>query len=123
MSLLSSASDRASANASGALAALAEKCSENLATIAHSLSNAIAARSSNSKVVRLLAALAASVVAVVAGAGIGGAFGVTIAIVAALVLALTAVWPSLLPPHPTVYRALLGAGATLAGLAAVGAAI
>jgi len=70
-----------------------------------------------------LAALAVSVVAVSVGAGLGGAFGVTIAIVAALVLALTAVWPSLLPPHPTVYRALLGAGTTLAGLAAIGATI
>ncbi|MDG1367547.1 MAG: NAD(P)/FAD-dependent oxidoreductase [Acidimicrobiales bacterium] len=70
-----------------------------------------------------LTALAVSAVAVIAGVGIGGTFGVTIAVVATLILALTAVWPSLLPPHPTAYRALLGAGTTLAGLAAVGAAI
>ena len=50
--------ERSATNASGALAALAEKAPDNLKSVAHALVTAISVRSSPARAVRLLAAFA-----------------------------------------------------------------
>ena len=64
-----------------------------------------------------MAALVAAGAAAGAGVLAGGAVGVVVAILSVLLLAVTAAWPSYLPPMPEVYRVVLGLVAVLAVVA------